>query len=288
MIVLGFDTATPATAVGLRLATASRSRRATTRRRASVPATPRGCWRWPPSCSREPALAGGRSSGSRSGLGPAPSRACASASPPRAASRSRWRSSWSGSSSLRALAAGGARLRRRRSGAGVLAVIDARRGEVFAAAYERGDDGLPRELSGPRARWRPSALRGVLAGSVERSRRGRPATLAGRRRRRGALPRAARGAGVAVPPERSPLHRVERRGDLRAAATRARARPSTRTVAARLPAPARRGDRLGGRRALRGATSSRERAMTRRQPPSPRPTAPSRDPAARATPTCRR
>ena len=32
----------------------------------------------------------------------------------------------------------------------VLALIDARRGEVFAAAYERGKDGMPRELAPPR------------------------------------------------------------------------------------------------------------------------------------------
>ncbi len=34
---------------------------------------------------------------------------------------------------------------------GVLAVIDARRGEAFAAAYELGEDGAPRELASPRA-----------------------------------------------------------------------------------------------------------------------------------------
>jgi tRNA threonylcarbamoyladenosine biosynthesis protein TsaB len=33
----------------------------------------------------------------------------------------------------------------------VLAVIDARRGEVFAAAYERGEGGRPRELTSPEA-----------------------------------------------------------------------------------------------------------------------------------------
>ena len=33
----------------------------------------------------------------------------------------------------------------------VLAVIDARRGEVFAAAYEAGEDRLPREIAAPRA-----------------------------------------------------------------------------------------------------------------------------------------
>jgi tRNA threonylcarbamoyladenosine biosynthesis protein TsaB len=44
----------------------------------------------------------------------------------------------------------------------VLAVIDARRGEAFAAAYERGDHGSVRELAPPRA-VPPQELAGVLA-----------------------------------------------------------------------------------------------------------------------------
>jgi len=57
-----------------------------------------------------------------------------------------------GVSSLRALAAGAlAALKRDQGGApdAVLAVIDARRGEVFAAAYGGGADAGPRELSEP-------------------------------------------------------------------------------------------------------------------------------------------
>lgn len=48
----------------------------------------------------------------------------------------------------------------------VLAVIDARRGEAFAAAYERGEDGLPRELTAPCA-LAPQLLAGVLADAEE-------------------------------------------------------------------------------------------------------------------------
>jgi tRNA threonylcarbamoyladenosine biosynthesis protein TsaB len=46
--------------------------------------------------------------------------------------------------------------------AAVLAVIDARRGEVFAAGYEGGEDGLPRQL-GPAAVLAPEGLPGLLA-----------------------------------------------------------------------------------------------------------------------------
>jgi len=44
----------------------------------------------------------------------------------------------------------------------VLAVIDARRGEMFAAAYEKGEDGLPQELAAPRA-LAPSEITSVIA-----------------------------------------------------------------------------------------------------------------------------
>jgi tRNA threonylcarbamoyladenosine biosynthesis protein TsaB len=54
----------------------------------------------------------------------------------------------------------------------VLAVIDARRGEVFAAAYERGERGAPRELTTPLA-LAPEKLARVLA-RAEEKRRGRP------------------------------------------------------------------------------------------------------------------
>jgi tRNA threonylcarbamoyladenosine biosynthesis protein TsaB len=58
---------------------------------------------------------------------------------------------------------------RARSGepqAAVLAVIDARRGEVFAAAYEAGEDGFPRELAAARP-LAPRDLSRVLAEAEE-------------------------------------------------------------------------------------------------------------------------
>ena len=58
----------------------------------------------------------------------------------------------------------------------VLAVIDARRGEAFAAAYEAGDGGAPRELAAPRP-LAPQDLAGVIA-DVEEGGAGRRAWLA--------------------------------------------------------------------------------------------------------------
>jgi tRNA threonylcarbamoyladenosine biosynthesis protein TsaB len=52
--------------------------------------------------------------------------------------------------------------------AAVLAVIDARRGEVFAAAYETGERAVPRELAPPRA-LAPRELASVLAQAREAS-----------------------------------------------------------------------------------------------------------------------
>ncbi len=49
----------------------------------------------------------------------------------------------------------------------VLAVIDARRQQVFAAAYERGPAGLPRELT-PAAALAPERLAELVAGTRER------------------------------------------------------------------------------------------------------------------------
>jgi tRNA threonylcarbamoyladenosine biosynthesis protein TsaB len=48
----------------------------------------------------------------------------------------------------------------------VLAVIDARRGEAFAAAYAPGENGVPRELVAPAALG-PQALAGVIASAGE-------------------------------------------------------------------------------------------------------------------------
>lgn len=75
-----------------------------------------------------------------------------------------------GVSSLQALAfaalrpSGGADGRERPAVA--LAVIDARRGEVFAAAYEHGPAGVPRRLSAPAA-LAPQRLAELVAGARE-------------------------------------------------------------------------------------------------------------------------
>jgi tRNA threonylcarbamoyladenosine biosynthesis protein TsaB len=88
----------------------------------------------------------------------------------------------------------------------ILAVIDARRGEVFAAAYERGEADAPRELAAARA-LAPGAL-GDLVAQAE-------AAGGGRARRwlalgDGAVRFAAQvqTAGIPAPPDSSPLHRV--------------------------------------------------------------------------------
>jgi tRNA threonylcarbamoyladenosine biosynthesis protein TsaB len=87
----------------------------------------------------------------------------------------------------------------------VLAVIDARRGEAFAAAYEPGADGLPRELTPPRA-LAPQLLASVLADAEE--------AVGGRRRWLAVGDGAVRfreqldAAGAHTPPDSSALHRI--------------------------------------------------------------------------------
>ncbi len=113
-----------------------------------------------------------------------------------------------GVSSLRALAAGALAheppATERSAPAMVLAVIDARRGEVFAGAYESGED-EPRELTPARA-VAPEALAEVLAKAGDaRGLRGQWLAVGdGAVRFRAQLER----AGVAVPEDASPLHRV--------------------------------------------------------------------------------
>ncbi|HEV3046429.1 MAG TPA: tRNA (adenosine(37)-N6)-threonylcarbamoyltransferase complex dimerization subunit type 1 TsaB [Solirubrobacteraceae bacterium] len=96
--------------------------------------------------------------------------------------------------------------------AGVIAVIDARRGEVFAAAYVAGEGGEgPRALTPPRA-LAPGELGAVLAqarrergdagGDAPEGAGGWLAVGDGALRYRGELER----AGLRVPVERSPLH----------------------------------------------------------------------------------
>jgi len=110
-----------------------------------------------------------------------------------------------GVSSLRALAEGARR--RGVEGQGVLAVIDARRGEAFAAAFSASDREAAGELAFPRA-LRPKDLEGVLAQAAERG--GEPgvrwlAVGDGALRYRAHLEM----AGAAVPADSSPLHAID-------------------------------------------------------------------------------
>jgi tRNA threonylcarbamoyladenosine biosynthesis protein TsaB len=94
-----------------------------------------------------------------------------------------------------------------------LAVIDARRGEVFAAAYEFGGRGEPSELLAPRALAPPDISVVLVDISTVLADAGRDAGAApgrwlgigdGAIRFRGDL----QAAGILVPPDSSPLHRV--------------------------------------------------------------------------------
>jgi tRNA threonylcarbamoyladenosine biosynthesis protein TsaB len=88
--------------------------------------------------------------------------------------------------------------------AAVLAVIDARRSEVFAAAYRRGERGEPHELVAPRA-LPPRELARVLA---EAERAAGPLSWSavgdGALRYRDDL----QAAAISTPPDSSPLHMV--------------------------------------------------------------------------------
>jgi tRNA threonylcarbamoyladenosine biosynthesis protein TsaB len=89
---------------------------------------------------------------------------------------------------------------------GVLAVIDARRGEAFAAAYRAGDDGVPDELAFPRA-LAPEQLASVVAEAEEAAGAAPTGWLAvgdGAVRFRGEL----EAAGIETAPDASPLHLV--------------------------------------------------------------------------------
>lgn len=85
----------------------------------------------------------------------------------------------------------------------VLAVIDARRGEVFAAAYEPGDPGTLRELSTPAA-LAPEAVTELIASIEESGSRSWLAVGDGALRYREQI----ESATIEVPPDDSPLHRV--------------------------------------------------------------------------------
>jgi tRNA threonylcarbamoyladenosine biosynthesis protein TsaB len=191
MIVLGFDTATPSTAVGLRLADGS------TLQARDDPAP----GAHPGHATRLLAMAGallaeagigwnalqriavgvgpGTFTGLRVGVATARGLAQSLEIAP------------VGVSSLRALAEAAAK---EEKGGQLLVAIDARRGEVFAATYAAGE-----ELEPPRA-LAPEDLAGVLAGADSRW----LAVGDGALRYREHL----QSAGATVPAEDSPLHRV--------------------------------------------------------------------------------
>lgn len=217
MIVLGFDTSTVASAVALRLADGS-----TTHTRDDPPAGahPGHATRLLEMCnellvgagvawSELDRIAVGVGPGTFTGLrvGVATARGLAQS----------LSAELVGVSSLRALAAVALAPEQHtgesfQAGTGaLLGVIDARRGEVFAAAYERGDAGdpgdprVPRELAPARA-LAPEALASVVA-EVEAAGVGRQRWLAvgdGALRYRSQL----QSAGIATPPDTSPLHLV--------------------------------------------------------------------------------
>lgn len=204
MIVLGFDTATPATAVALRLGD---GRTLEARDDPAPGAHPGHATRLlemarellaevPLAWGQLERIAVGVGPGTFTGLrvGVATARGLAQA----------LSADVVGVSSLQALAAGAFA---RSASDTVLAVIDARRGEAFAAAYERdGDGGAPRQLTPPRA-LAPELLGEVVATAQ------RPAGQPGRSwlalgdgaRRYGEQLRA---AGVPVAEDSSSLHLV--------------------------------------------------------------------------------
>ena len=209
MIVLGFDTATPSTAVGLRLADGTTLQA-----------------RDDPSIAREPApgpchpaagagggaararrgSAGARWSGSRSAWGRAvhgAARRDRHRARPGAVARDR---------AGRRLQPAGARPQAAPGYGGcgrLLAVIDARRGEAFAAAYaagERADGAAPRD-AGARGRWPALVPVGAADGERVAGRVGDGALL---------LSRPSGGARGGGPGGRLAAAPGERRGDLRA------------------------------------------------------------------------
>jgi tRNA threonylcarbamoyladenosine biosynthesis protein TsaB len=220
MIVLGFDTSTAATAAALRLADASTTQARDDPRAGAHPghatrllemshqllADAGVAW------SEIDRIAVGVGPGTFTGLrvGVATARGLAQS----------LSAELVGVSSLRALAAVALTAEQRSSApsqpepTALLAVIDARRGEVFAAAYERGDLGEPGESGGadgprelaPARALAPEELAGVTA-AVEAAGGAQRRWLAvgdGALRYRSQL----QSAGIAVPPDSSSPHLV--------------------------------------------------------------------------------
>ncbi len=205
MIVFGLDTATPSTAVGLRLADGSTSHarddppagahpgHATRLLEMADELLARAGIAWSAVDRIAVGLGPGTFTGLRVGVSTARGLAQSLAG------------ELVGVSSLQALAHA-ALAPVRTAPSAVLAVIDARRGEAFAAAYLGGDPRGPHELTAPAA-LAPDELPGVL-GRAEHTAGGAAGSwLAvgdGALRYRETL----ESAGISVPSERSPLHQV--------------------------------------------------------------------------------
>jgi len=206
MIVLGFDTATPSTTVGLRLDDAStlearddpgtgeRPGHATRLLAMAAELLAGADVAWSALDRVAVGLGPGTFTGLRVGIATARGLAQSLAV------------ELVGVSSLRALAEGAAHSAGQR---GLLAVIDARRGEAFAAAYAAGGSGSLDELCPARA-LAPEDLASVAAQAVRRGGEQLAPWLAvgdGAIRFRGHLEL----AGAAVPADTSPLHFISAR-----------------------------------------------------------------------------
>jgi tRNA threonylcarbamoyladenosine biosynthesis protein TsaB len=214
MIVLGFDTATPSTTVGLRLAdgivlqarddpgSQGRPGHATRLLEMAARLLAEAGIGWSALERIAVGVGPGRFTGLRVGIATAHGLAQSLSA------------ELVGVSSLRALALG---VSRRGQGGLVLAVIDARRGEAFAGAYaladgpeaDRGEAALPRELVPPRA-LAPADLGRAMGCVASAQSAGQAATgwIAvgdGAVLYRAELDRL---GGVHVPPEDAPLHKV--------------------------------------------------------------------------------
>ena len=162
MIVLGIDTATTATAVGLRLADGGVAERRDDPPPGEHPGHATRLLAMVHELLRDTGTSWGELDRVAVGLGPGSFTGLrVGVATAHGLARSRGLR-LVGVSSLRALAlaaltsapSGGAGDRRARAderAEAIVAVIDARRGEVFAAAYDAGEDGRPRQLSAPAA-----------------------------------------------------------------------------------------------------------------------------------------